>query len=122
MSLITGYILFGVVVLVAVAYFFFAVPALRKGLDKFEAVVNVAVQMVRAIEQEFKSEAPDPNDPDYEAKKAAYNVQKKLACREAILEVLAEFKLPIPSNEVIDKAIEIGVFIMNEGKKLLEKK
>jgi uncharacterized UPF0146 family protein len=115
-DLIVGYIQFGVVALVAVGFFFYVLPLLKKNGINFINIVDIAVKLVLAIEQEFKFQAPDPNDPDYETKKAEYNAQKKAACIQAIKDVLAEAKLPIPSDVIIGKAVEAGVWLMNQMK------
>ena len=36
-------------------------------------------------------------------------IKPKMACREAIVETLVAFGLPVPLDETIDKAIEYGV-------------
>jgi hypothetical protein len=86
--------------------------------EKFKKVkgfFGIAVDMVLAIEQEFGilERLEGETDEEYQSRKDAFNAKKKAACMEAVIETLVAFKLPVPSEEVIDKAIEYGVKAMN---------
>lgn len=116
-------IVFGIIIVV-VGLFYGVLPLLsgNKALKNYQTLIGVAVDLVKAVEQQFKSVELDPNDPDYEQKKAQLQQEKHDACVAAIKEILTEYKLPLPSDAVISRAIEIGVYAMNQGKKFLEEK
>jgi hypothetical protein len=121
--MLVSYLLTGAVIVAVFAVLYVLLPQIQtnKKLLKFKTLVSIACELVRAIEQEYKEAELDPNDPDYAKKKEEFNVQKKQACKEAIEDVLIQYNLPIPDEAVLNRAIEAGVFALNEGKKLLSK-
>lgn len=103
--------------LLVFAGMFIGIPMLVNN-EKFKKVkkfFGIAADMVLAIEQEFGilERLEGETDEEYQARKDIFNAEKKAACREAVIKTLVAFKLPVPSEEVIDKAIEYGVKAMN---------
>jgi hypothetical protein len=121
--MLVNYLLTGAVIAVMFAVMFVILPQIQnnKNLLKFKTLISIACDIVRAIEQEYKEAKLDPNDPDYAEKKEEFNTIKKQACKEAIEDVLVQYNLPIPDEAVLNRAIEAGVYALNEGKKLLGK-
>ena len=117
MELILQYLYAAVAALVIFAGMFVGIPALTNNekFRKLKKVFSIAADMVLAIEQEFGilERLEGETDEEYKLRKDKFNANKKAACREAIIEALTAFKLPVPSDEIIDKAIEYGVKAMN---------
>jgi len=114
---ILGYVYAVIVGLGFFAAFFFGIPALVRN-DKFAKLKNlfaIASDLVYATEQEFGilEKLEGETDEEYLARKEAFNCEKKEACREAIIEALTAYGLPVPAESVIDSAIEYGVKAMN---------
>lgn len=103
--------------LLVFAGMFVGIPMLvnNEKFKKVKGFFGIAADMVLAIEQEFGilERLEGETDEEYQARKDTFNAEKKAACREAIIKTLVAFKLPVPSEEVIDKAIEYGVKAMN---------
>jgi hypothetical protein len=103
--------------LLVFAGMFVGIPMLvnNEKFKKVKGFFGIAADMVLAIEQEFGilERLEGETDEEYQARKDAFNAKKKAACLEAVIETLVAFKLPVPSEEVIDKAIEYGVKAMN---------
>jgi len=103
--------------LLVFAGMFIGIPMLvnNEKFKKVKGFFGIAADMVLAIEQEFGilERLEGETDEEYQARKDAFNAKKKAACLEAVIETLVAFKLPVPSEEVIDKAIEYGVKAMN---------
>src|SRR5690606_33832029 len=111
------YVYVAIAGLLVFAGMFVGIPILVNN-EKFKKVkrfFGIAADMVLAIEQEFGilERLEGETDEEYQARKDAFNAEKKAACREAIIKTLVAFNLPVPSEEVIDKAIEYGVKAMN---------
>jgi hypothetical protein len=103
--------------LLVFAGMFVGIPMLvnNEKFKKVKGFFGIAADMVLAIEQEFGilERLEGETDEEYQSRKDAFNAKKKAACLEAVIETLVAFKLPVPSEEVIDKAIEYGVKAMN---------
>lgn len=103
--------------LLVFAGMFVGIPMLvnNEKFKKVKGFFGIAADMVLAIEQEFGilERLEGETDEEYQSRKDAFNAKKKAACMEAVIETLVAFKLPVPSEEVIDKAIEYGVKAMN---------
>ena len=103
--------------LLVFAGMFVGIPMLvnNEKFKKVKGFFGIVADMVLAIEQEFGilERLEGETDEEYQARKDAFNAKKKAACMEAVIETLVAFKLPVPSEEVIDKAIEYGVKAMN---------
>lgn len=103
--------------LLVFAGMFVGIPMLvnNEKFKKVKGFFGIVADMVLAIEQEFGilERLEGETDEEYQARKDAFNAKKKAACLEAVIETLVAFKLPVPSEEVIDKAIEYGVKAMN---------
>lgn len=117
MEMILQYLYAAVVALAIFAGMFIGVPVLvnNEKFKKLKKVFSIAADMVLAIEQEFGvlERQEGETDEEYQLRKAEFNIEKKMACHDAIVDALLAFKLPVPSDEVIDKAIEYGVRTMN---------
>lgn len=111
------YVYVAIAGLLVFAGMFVGIPILvnNEKFKKVKGFFSIAADMVLAIEQEFGilERLEGETDEEYQARKDIFNIEKKAACREAIIETLVAFKLPVPSEEVIDKAIEYGVKAMN---------
>lgn len=103
--------------LLVFAGMFVGIPMLvnNEKFKKVKGFFGIVADMVLAIEQEFGilERLEGETDEEYQARKDAFNAKKKAACLEAVIETLVAFKLPVPSEEVINKAIEYGVKAMN---------
>lgn len=103
--------------LLVFAGMFVGIPMLvnNEKFKKVKGFFGIVADMVLAIEQEFGilERLEGETDEEYQSRKDAFNAKKKAACLEAVIETLVAFKLPVPSEEVIDKAIEYGVKAMN---------
>jgi hypothetical protein len=114
--MILQYVYAGVAMLVVFAVMFVGIPIIvnNEKFKKLKKFFAIAADMVLAIEQEFGilERLEDETDEEYLARKAEFNKAKKMACREAIVETLVAFGLPVPLDETIDKAIEYGVKTM----------
>lgn len=111
------YVYVAIAGLLVFAGMFVGIPILvnNEKFKKVKGFFGIAADMVLAIEQEFGilERLEGETDEEYQARKDAFNAEKKAACREAIIKTLVAFNLPVPSEEVIDKAIEYGVKAMN---------
>ncbi len=81
MEVITGYILAAAVIIAAVGFFYYVAPLFKKSLGN---VIDIAIELVAALQRELQTAELDPNDPDYVAKKAALDAAQRENCLRSL--------------------------------------
>lgn len=111
-------LMFLVVVLLVCAAGFLVVPFIKeRGGEKAGKVFAIAAEVVKAIDQEFKA----PADETAEQKTIRQEIMKEEAT-QAVKEICESYNIQVPSDLILDKAVEAGVWAMKQTKKLIDSK